>query len=163
MLGGLVQELSRTGLKLSEEQVEILERHVLGYTNKDFQEAMEIVDWYERAYNPEYIELMHKAQVLSCKSVKLASLVGDMGKEYATSHVNRRLGIAKSVVELSENMAVTKANEQALVQHQDIYSQEYRFKAARDRGQAIIRAINHVLERMRQQIADMRQEKFSNQ
>jgi len=159
MLGKLIQELEQKGPKLSEGQKTTLENYIMGYTNQDFQEAMEIVDWFERTPDPEFLELMHRANVLSCKSVKLASMVGDLGKDYAEAHVNRRLKGARDVVRLSDEMAVSKAKEAALVEGEEWYRKEYKYQAAKDRGRLIVSAVNNVLDRMRQLIADLRQDR----
>lgn len=120
----------------------------------------EIIEWYKEHSSGAGIHILLDARdKLSGHSYNLAEFTADLKVEYNSKYFIRKINIAKSKQAfLNENMTLGKAENEALVKHQEIYNAQIEAEADAYKADLLLRSVYKVLDAMSQRISTLKQE-----
>lgn len=122
------------------------------------------VEVFQNADVLDLARLMEDARFLSCQTYPFAREVGEMKRHFHLAHVERRFKFVELVKKYrGEGMRISEAERLAETdpEFQRVFRDEYELEARYEKGKLFFQAISHVLNRMQQEIAELREEKRS--
>lgn len=128
----------------------------------DPKKVDELIAEFEHAPELEMERLKDMARELSGQHYWYTKVLAEVSKAQRTTRAQRKAKFAKLVM---HHKATENSNAAAVAQaendeeYRDLYSKEYELEGREKAGVRICDAIKKVLERMSQEIADMRDEK----
>lgn len=131
--------------------------------NDIFEEIGKGVQWYfDNAHKANINLLIEFQDKISGYAYWLAEVAADQKKDYNAKYFSRKIEVAKSKQGLiNKSMAVNKADNQSLVENEDIMKAELESEAYAYKCDLLLRQTNKMLESVRQRISFMKQE-FEN-
>lgn len=125
------------------------------------KKVQEIIKRFEFTPNQSMAILMEDARVLACQSYHYAELLGDLGIAYRQLHVKRKTRFAKLVNAFREQGNSVTASEKLASEdpeYIELYENEYEAEGRYQKGKLMFESISKVIDRMNQEIAELRKE-----
>lgn len=127
------------------------------------KEVMNAIAWFQSSGSFDLAQLMEKSRFLACQSYAFADAVGTANREFVSLRVRRK----KLFSELRNNFtqagakSIADAERQAEVNpdYQKLYEQEKEAEARWEHGKNLLWSLKSINDAMRQEIAELRQEK----
>lgn len=122
----------------------------------------QIIARYESERGLDLITLMDMARVLVCQAYWYADALGELNKAYQMAYVRRKAFFAESVQKMridGKSAAAAKAEAEGGKEYADLLAAEVELEGRKAHGRLMYDAIQNVVARMNQEIAELRQEK----
>ena len=122
----------------------------------------EIISRFERSKNLDLEILKADARILVSQSYWYADALGTLGKAYRSSRVSRKeIYATTKAVFISSGDSGVSSEAKTLNDpiYKEAYAKEYEYEGSYERGKRLLNAIGKVIDRMNQEIADLRKEK----
>lgn len=123
----------------------------------------EIISRFEATRNPQLENLKADARVLAAQMYFYADAMGDLGKLHAGLYVDRKTEFSRlkdfyiESEDLSAAAAEVKAGKDK--EYKELYRREKDINARYEKARHLFKAIEKNLDRMNQEIADLRKER----
>lgn len=128
--------------------------------NLDQSKVDALILEYETQGPHELTRLMDMQRQLSSQAYWYSQLLGDVSKQYRSARVQRKSQFALMVARSTQTSNAAKVAEvEAREDYRELYRQEYELDGRREAGRIQTNAIGKVLDAMKQDIAELRQEK----
>jgi len=120
----------------------------------------QIIEWYKLSSKGAGIDdLIDARDQLASYSYNLAEFTADLKIEYNSKHFIRKINIAKSKhAFLNKGMTLGKADNEALIKHEEAYNSEIEYEAEAYKADILLRSVYKVLDAMSQHISWLKQE-----
>lgn len=128
----------------------------------DPKKVDDIVQEFEHTPGLELQRLIDMARELAAQHYWYCKVLADIAKVQRTMRARRKAKFARLVSSNSQegvSNAAARAQAESDDEYRDLYSKEYDYEGREKAGNRICDAIKKVLERMNQEIADLRKEK----
>lgn len=126
------------------------------------KEVDRIVSNYEQGKNLDLPILMSDARVLVCQSYRYADYLGELGKTYRSVRVNRKRLFAELKAKYrgeGESVAGAELKAESAPEYQGLQIKEAELEGSYTKGKDLLGAIQKVLDRMNQEISDLKKER----
>lgn len=122
----------------------------------------DIIEWYQETDSPDLAILMLNAKFLSCQLVPLGEAIGFSFREFNNKHTLRRKHMADQRRAVVNARSVSSAEAERIVEEsaawKELYDTEYKAKTDYENAKTFKSAIEAVIGRMNQEIAQLRME-----
>lgn len=131
----------------------------------DFNEKRvdEIIQWFQQTECFELTELFSNAKYLAAQTRPLSKLVGEANKLYNAAHMKRRIVFVEKRKQFMSEQKCSKAEAERLAEQtaewQKWFKEEYTYKPLYENGKSWMLSIKTILDRMNQELAELRAEK----
>lgn len=127
------------------------------------KEIMDVIDWFQNNEVFDLAILMSKSKFLACQLVPLSEAVGCANRKFNEAHIKRRIKLNELRRHYVSTMKVSSAEAERLAEESDswkeLFADEYRAKTQFENGKAFRDSVKKILDRMGQEIAELREEK----
>lgn len=122
----------------------------------------DIIYRYENASEFSLPKLMEDGRRLACQMFYYAELLGDVSKSYRATNVQRKVKFSELVQQFSSEGKSNAASEHLATSHkeyEELRSLEAELESRYEKGKIMFRAMEGVLNRINQDIAELRKER----
>lgn len=128
----------------------------------DAKKVDELISEFEHTPAIELQRLIDMARELASQHYWYCKVLADVAKTHRVTRAQRKATFASLVSKFSKSQtsnAAAKAKAESDEEYRELYRKEYEYEGREKAGNRICDAIKKVLERMNQEIADLRKEK----
>lgn len=129
------------------------------------KEVNAVISRFETSKSQDMMVLMQDAKFLSTQLYFYAELLGECGHAYREAYVERKTAFSRLVVAYKEKGENNGASEHLANQDESyvkLRRTEVDYESRYDKGKLMFKAIEHVISRMNQEIAELRKERSYN-
>mgnify|MGYP000152368126 CR=1 FL=1 len=128
----------------------------------DPQKVDDLISEFEITPELEMMRLQEMARELSCQHYWYTKILADVAKVQRVTRAQRKASFSQLVHTFSQSEtsnAAARAKAENNTEYRELYAKEYEYEGREKAGVRICDAIKKVLDRMGQEIADLRDEK----
>lgn len=128
----------------------------------DAKKVDELISEFEHTPAIELQRLIDMARELAAQHYWYCKVLADVAKVHRVTRASRKATFARlvqSYAKTETSNAAAKAKAEADDDYRELYRKEYEYEGREKAGNRICDAIKKVLERMNQEVADLRKEK----